>query len=74
MLLPHSSVFDPQTVAMMGHVADAAWAECRCRFALPDDDTSGLHELVARRIVEAVANGERDPKRLIGKVLLALDA
>ena len=25
MLLPHSRVFDPQTVAMMGHVADAAW-------------------------------------------------
>jgi hypothetical protein len=41
---------------------------------LPDDDTSGLHELVARRIVEAVANGERDPKRLIGKALEALDA
>jgi hypothetical protein len=29
---------------------------------------------VARRIVEAVANGERDPKRLIGKALESLEA
>jgi hypothetical protein len=72
MLLPHSRVFDPQTVAMMGHVADAAWAECRCRFALPDDDTSGLHELVAKRIVEAVAMASATLSGLSGKLLKRL--
>jgi hypothetical protein len=71
-LPPHS--FDAETVAMMGRLCDEAWLEAQCRLSCPPGDRSGLRNLVALRILAAVANGERDPERLTAKALEALDA
>ena len=70
-----SQWFDAETVAMMGRVCDDAWREAQSRLSFPSAaDPSGLRNLVAIRIMAAVANGERDPSRLVAKALEALDA
>ncbi len=70
---PHS--FDAQTVAMLGRISDEAWHEAQCRLSFPQaGDPSGMRNLVALRIMAAVASGERDPKRLKAIALEALDA
>jgi hypothetical protein len=74
-LPPRSCSFDAETVAMMGRVCDEAWDEVQSRLAIPTaPDPSGIRNLVAMRVMAAVANGERDPKRLKEKALEALDA
>jgi hypothetical protein len=72
-LPPHS--FEPELVALMGSVVDEAWEEAHCRLSFPDAvDLTGLRNLVALRVMAAVANGERDPERLRLMALAALDA
>ena len=67
--------FDPDTVAMMGRVCDEAWREAERRLSLTSAaDTSGLRDVVALRVMAAVANGERNPDRLRLLALAALDA
>jgi hypothetical protein len=67
--------FDPETVAMMGRVCDEAWNEARSRLAFPEaGDASGLREVVALRVMAAVAVGQRNPERLKAIALDALDA
>jgi hypothetical protein len=67
--------FDPDTVAMMGRVCDEAWREAERRLSLTSAaDTSGLRDVVALRVMAAVANGERDQIRLKAIALDALDA
>lgn len=73
MQLPDS--FDPETVALMGHVCDQAWNEAQRWLSLaPAGDLSGLRDTVALRVMTAVANGERDPVRLRIIALAALDS
>jgi hypothetical protein len=72
--LPPQS-FDAETVAMMGRVCDEAWEEARSRLPFPNAaDTSGLRNLVAARVMAAVAVGQRNPERLKAIALDALDA
>jgi len=72
MQLPPNS-FDPETVALMGRVCDDAWREAERWLSLaPIGDASGLRATLALRVMAAVANGERDPLRLLA--LEALDA
>jgi len=67
--------FDPATVAMMGRVCDGAWEEATNRLSLfSARDATRLRNLVALRVMAAVANGERDPDRLRLRALAALDA
>jgi hypothetical protein len=74
MQLPSHS-FDAETVAMMGRVCDEAWEEAQCRLSFPKSgDPTGLRNLVALRVMAAVANGERDIERLKAEALEALDA
>jgi hypothetical protein len=74
MQLP-SHAFDAETVAMMGRLVDEAWEEAQCSLSFPEaGDPTGLRNLVALRIMAAVANGERDPGRLRAIALEALDA
>jgi hypothetical protein len=74
MQLPSHS-FDAETVAMMGRLCDDVWNEAERRLSFPESgDPSGLRNLVALRIMAAVANGERDPGRLRAIALEALDA
>lgn len=65
MQLPPQSSFDPETVAMMGRICDEVWEEARSRLSFPDgSDLSGLRNLVALRVMAAVAVGQCDPERL----------
>ena len=74
MQLPPQS-FDAETVAMMGRVCDEAWEEARSRLPFPNAAyTSGLRNLVAARVMAAVAVGQRNPERLKAIALDALDA
>jgi hypothetical protein len=72
-LPPHS--FDAETVALMGSVVDEAWEEAQSRLSLPTAaDPSELRNLVAVRVMAAVAIGQKDPERLKAIALEALDA
>jgi hypothetical protein len=67
--------FDPATVAMMGRVCDGAWDEATNRLSLfSARDSTSLRNVLALRVMAAVANGERDPERLRLMALAALDA
>ena len=67
--------FDPATVAMMGRVCDGAWHEATNRLSLfSARDSTSLRNVLALRVMAAVANGERDPDRLRLIALAALDA
>jgi hypothetical protein len=68
-LPPHS--FEPELVALMGSVVDEAWEEAQCRLSA---DPSELRNLVAVRVMAAVAIGQKDPERLKAIALEALDA
>ena len=69
------SSFDPETVAMMGRVCDGAWNEATNRLSLfSGRDSTGLRNVLALRVMAAVAHGERDPDRLRLRALAALDA
>jgi hypothetical protein len=67
--------FDPATVAMMGRVCDGAWDEATNRRSLfSARDSTGLRNILALRVMAAVANGEQDTDRLRLMALAALDA
>ena len=55
--------YDPETVAILGRVFSAAWHEIKEAGAVPSDQESARADL-ARRILAAAADGERDPERL----------
>lgn len=75
MQLPSHSSFDADTLAMMGRVCDQAWEEAQRRLSFPTSgDPTGLRNLVALRVMAAVANGERNIERLKAEALKALDA
>jgi hypothetical protein len=72
-LPPHS--FEPELVTLMGSVVDEAWEEAQCRLSFPTAaDPTELRNLVAVRVMAAVANGLKDPERLKAIALEALDA
>ncbi len=67
-----STSYDPETVALMALVYNAALSELR---AIRDPDRlSRMRNLLAIRIISAVDEGERDPERLKAIALTALYA
>ena len=69
------SSFDPETVAMIGRVCDGAWDEATNRLSLfSGRDATRLRNVLALRVMSAVAHGERDPDQLRLRALAALDA
>jgi hypothetical protein len=63
MQLPRT--FDAETVAMMGRVCYDAWWELRSLNSYPSSAAAeNVRSLVALRVMEAVARGERDPGAL----------
>ena len=67
--------FNSATVAMMGRVCDGAWEQATNRLSLfSARDSTGLRNVLALRVMAAVASGERDPDRLRLIGLAALDA
>ena len=74
MQLPPSS-FDPETVALMGRAVDGALKEAQNRLSLPQTaDATELRNLVAVRVMAAVAVGQRNPERLKAIALEAFEA
>jgi hypothetical protein len=59
------SVYNPETVKLLRCVLDDAWASMR-----PDEKARLNKTLVAVRILEAAAAGERDPVRLLAQALV----
>jgi hypothetical protein len=60
-----SKTFDAETVAMMGRVCYDAWWELKSLNAYPSTAAEeNVRSLVALRVMEAVARGERDPAAL----------
>ena len=55
--------YDPEAMAVLGRVFSAAWHEIQEAGAVPPDQEAARAEL-ARRILAAAADGERDPERL----------
>jgi hypothetical protein len=75
MQLPPSQSFDAETVAMMGRVCDEAWKDAQSRMSIiHGTDPDGIRQLFAIRVMAAVANGERDLKRLVAAALAEFDA
>jgi hypothetical protein len=66
-------LYDSDAVALMGRVCDAAWQELQVRLNTRSDFTHA-RDLMAMRILGAVAQGERDPERLKAIALRAIDA
>ena len=57
--------FDAETVTMMGRVCYDAWWELRSLNSYPSSAAAeNVRSLLALRIMEAVAGGERDPAAL----------
>lgn len=64
----HDAAFEPEAVKAMADAYDSVMA------TFNGSRTPGLSELVARRIVELAARGERNATRLQHKVLRDLTA
>ena len=58
------TAYNPETVKLLRCVLDDAWASMR-----PDEKARSNKTLVAVRILEAAAAGERDPDRLLAQAL-----
>ena len=58
-----TNTYDPEAMAVLGRAFSAAWQEIRDAGAIPSDQETARAEL-ARRILAAAADGERDPERL----------
>ena len=58
--------FDPETVAMMGHVCDDAWVVVQTTTTCPTPaQEQAFRSDGARRVMAAVVDGEHDPERLL---------
>lgn len=55
--------FDAHTLALMGRAFDEAWWHLHAQRLLPLDE-GAARSAMARAIMSAVANGERDPEQL----------
>jgi hypothetical protein len=66
--------FDPQTLALMGRVCDEVWREIQNKDVFPSlSDEFEIRRLVARKVMTAVAEGERDPERLRAVAMHSID-
>ena len=63
------AVFDDRVTRIMGEAFDGA-----CRELHDKGQPEIVYEVIAKRIIEAVKNGERDPIRLRNAGLAALGA
>lgn len=60
-------VFDPETIDLMRSALDAAWASLS-----PEQQASMSRTILAERILNAAALGERNPARLRARALFSV--
>jgi predicted RNase H-like nuclease len=70
MSIPSGS-YDPETVALMGRVYDAATEDLKSA-GIPLDEA--VKAVMANRILKALSDGERDIDRLVQHAIEAVDA
>ena len=58
-----ATYLDPQTMSVLQDAFDGAWNELRNR-DLDGLDEQSARDLIAKRIIDAALDGERDPLRL----------
>jgi hypothetical protein len=70
MLKPQPQSFSPATLMLMGRVCDDAFDKLRSTisFQHPADEQVARSQ-IARRVMSAVAAGDRDPQRLMAMAL-----
>ena len=57
--------FDPPTVALIGRVCDEVWLDLERKQVFVDTVSEfEMRRLIVRKLIAAVADGERDPERL----------
>ena len=61
------TAYSPETVELLRSVLDHAWASVK-----PDEKAGSSKTLLAVRILEAAAAGERNPSRLLEQALVPL--
>ena len=59
-----ATYLNPQTMSVLQDAFDGAWSELRNRGLDGPDDEQSARDLIAKRIVKAAFEGERDPLRL----------
>jgi hypothetical protein len=66
--------FDAETTHILGSAFDAAWERLEATNTVPTDQrqAASTRELLAKFIITAVEQGERDPHRVMEKALLRL--
>jgi hypothetical protein len=56
--------YDPETLKVATDAFDAAWAEYRALLLIEPVDVATTRSVMARRIMAALGEGERDPAEL----------
>lgn len=68
-LSKHPNSFDPETVQVLVNALDEAVERVRARGTIDGEDRK-TRDALAKAIVDAAKQGERDPQRLVEKALL----
>jgi hypothetical protein len=69
-----NTAFDAETTRVLGSAFDAAWERAEASNILPTEkgQVASMRESLAKFIIAAIEQGEREPNRLIEKALLRL--
>ena len=68
-LAKHSHAFEPDTVAVLAEALDEAWSQVQANSALFNDPVASRNKL-AKLIVDAAMQGERDKPRLVAGAVM----
>jgi hypothetical protein len=66
--------YDPETLRVLTDAFDEAWMDVQAMLGKKLLDANALRSALAKRIIAAADNGERDPTRLRLIALRAIDA
>jgi hypothetical protein len=71
-LKDHSGAFDPEEVRILVAAFEKAWASVQASGAIFETDAESARAILAKHIIEAAKQGERDHGRLRDDALVAL--
>jgi hypothetical protein len=69
-----ATAYDPETLSVLNRVFDEAWMDIQALLGAAPLDTTAMQTALAKRIMAAANDGERDPARLKLIALGAVDA
>ena len=69
-----ASEYDPETLRLLHRVFDEAWVAMQTMLIAPPIDANAMRSEMAKRIMVAANEGERDPIRLKLRALKAIEA